>query len=183
MKNVITALAASLCMLQITSPAFAQDAGIEWNQLCQEVVELYRIDNFDRDIFGAEINVGSDHPDAAMSLNNLEMPYNTRGLYAKAEPLYKRSLAICEKTLGPDHPNVAMSLNNLAVLYDNQGLYAKAEPLYKRSLAIWEKARGPDHPDVATSLENLAALYRVTRQSEEAKKLEQRAAHIRRIHR
>ena len=40
-----------------------------------------------------------------------------QGQYAKAEPLYQRSLAIWEKALGPDHPEVATSLNNLAVLY------------------------------------------------------------------
>jgi hypothetical protein len=33
-----------------------------------------------------------------------------------AEPLYRRALAITEKSLGPEHPNVAIRLNNLAVL-------------------------------------------------------------------
>ena len=83
------------------------------------------------------------------SLNNLASLYRAQGRYADAEPLYKRSLAIREKTLGPDHPDVAVSLNNLALLYQAQGRYADAEPFYKRSLAIREKALGPDHPDVA----------------------------------
>lgn len=182
MKHKITVLAAFLCMLRITSLAFAQDAGIEENQRCQEVVELTRIDNLDRDISIAGIDLGSDHPDAAMSLNSPGTPYNTQGLYAKAESLYKRSLAICEETLGPDHPNVAKSLNNLAVLYDNQGLFARAEPLYKRSLAIKEKARGRYHPDLLITLENLTGLYRATRRNEEANELERWAAHIRRLH-
>jgi tetratricopeptide (TPR) repeat protein len=60
--------------------------------------------------------------------------YDNQGRYADAEPLYKRALAIREKTLGPDHPDVAQSLNNLALLYDQQGRYADAEPLYKRAL-------------------------------------------------
>ena len=51
------------------------------------------------------------------SLNNLAVLYDSPGRYADAEPLYKRSLAIGEKTLGPDHPDVAASLNNLADLY------------------------------------------------------------------
>ena len=62
--------------------------------------------------------------------------YKTQGLYADAEPLYKRSLAIRDKALGPDHPDVADSINNLAELYRAQARYADAEPLYKRSLAI-----------------------------------------------
>jgi tetratricopeptide (TPR) repeat protein len=108
----------------------------------------------------AKLAGAPDHPDVAKSLNSLAFLHRTQGDYAKAEPLYKRSLAILEKALGPDHPDVAMSLNNLALLYDTQGDYAKAEPLIKRSLAIWEKALGPDHPDVARGLNNLAELYK-----------------------
>ena len=55
----------------------------------------------------------------ATSLNNLAGLYDSLGDYAKAEPLYKRALAIWEKALGPDHPDVATSLNNLAALYDS----------------------------------------------------------------
>jgi Tetratricopeptide repeat len=65
----------------------------------------------------------------ATSLNNLALLYYGQGQYAKAEPLYQRSLAIAEKALGPEHPEVATSLNNLAALYRAQGQYAKAEPL------------------------------------------------------
>jgi len=102
---------------------------------------------------------GTDHPNVAVSLNNLAELYRNQGHYAEAEPLLKRALAIREKVFGPDHPAVATALNNLALLYKTQGRYAEAEPLYKRSLAIREKARGPDHPDVALALNNLAALY------------------------
>ena len=82
------------------------------------------------------------------------------GQYTKAEPLYKRSLAIDEKKLGAEHPSVATSLGNLADLYRTMGQYAKAEPLYKRSLAIREKKLGAEHPGVAMSLNNLGVLYK-----------------------
>jgi len=95
---------------------------------------------------------GRDHPDVANSLNNLAALYLEQGRYADAKPLFKRSLAILEKSLGPDHPGVATALNNLAELYRDQGRYVDAEPLYNRSLAIWEKSLGPDHPSVATAL-------------------------------
>src|SRR5262249_42277990 len=95
----------------------------------------------------------------ALTLNNLAALYKAQSRYADAEPVYKRALAIQEKTLGPDHPDVATSLNNLADLYEDQGRYAEAEPLFQRSLAIWEKELGPDRPNVATSLNNLAKLY------------------------
>ena len=102
---------------------------------------------------------GPDHPEVALSLNNLAALYDDEGKYSEAEPLYKRSLAIREKVFGPDHPDVANSLNNLAFLYQHQGNDAEAELLYKRSLAIREKTLGPDHPDVATSLVNLGGVY------------------------
>lgn len=119
---------------------------------------------------------GATDPRLATSLNNLAQVYSTQGACAKAEPLYRRSLAIYEKAFGPDHPSVAISLNNLAELYRTQGDFAKAEPLFKRSLAISEKALGPEHPDLAASLENYAVLLRATKRQAEAEKLEARAA-------
>ena len=62
------------------------------------------------------------------------------------KPLYRRSLAIYQKSLGLNHPYVATSLNNLAALYRAQGRYADAEPLYKRSLAIVRKRSVPIIP-------------------------------------
>jgi CHAT domain-containing protein/tetratricopeptide (TPR) repeat protein len=93
------------------------------------------------------------------ALNDLAALFYYQSRYADAEPFYKRSLAIREKSLGPVHPDVATSLSNLAALYAKQSRYADAEPFYKRSLAIREKALGPNHPDVANSLNNLAELY------------------------
>jgi len=85
---------------------------------------LYRQGRYDRAVVVAKkaLQVAEqagefNHPDVAMSLNNLAELYRTQGQYAQAEPLYKRSLAIWEKALGPDHPDVAMSLNNLGEHY------------------------------------------------------------------
>jgi tetratricopeptide (TPR) repeat protein len=103
--------------------------------------------------------LGPDHPDVALSLNNLAELYRAQN--ADAEPLYKRSLAIDETALGPNHASVTGTLNNLGALYQAQGRYAEAEPLLKRSLAIKERAFGPDHPNVALSLNNLGELYRI----------------------
>ena len=55
---------------------------------------------------------------------------------AEAEPLYRRALAILEKSLGSDHPNVATALNNLALLLQATNRLAEAEPLYRRALEI-----------------------------------------------
>jgi CHAT domain-containing protein len=66
----------------------------------------------------------------------LALLYGDQGLYAKAEPLSQRALAIRKKALGPEHPITATSLINLAVLYNNKGHYAKAESLIRRGLGI-----------------------------------------------
>jgi tetratricopeptide (TPR) repeat protein len=73
----------------------------------------------------------------ATSLNNLARVYKAQGDYAKAEPLYKRSLAIREKALGPDHPDVATSLENLASLYRASERHTEAEALEARAAKIW----------------------------------------------
>ena len=149
---------ASLC-LSFAATAFSQET--LWEILDEKATKLYQQGQYEEAVkFAkealkvAEETFGSEHPDVALSLNNLAGLYESQGKYADAEPLYKRSLAIAEKALGKDHPDVAASLNNLAALYETQGKYAEAEPLHKRALEIAEKALGKDHPNVATSLNN-----------------------------
>ncbi|MFN3918930.1 MAG: tetratricopeptide repeat protein, partial [Methylohalobius sp.] len=79
---------------------------------------------------------GPNHPDVATSLNNLAALYKAQGDYAKAEPLYKRALAIWEKAFGPDHPNVATLLENLAGLYRATNREAEANALEQRAAKI-----------------------------------------------
>ncbi|MGF1602811.1 MAG: CHAT domain-containing protein, partial [Thermosynechococcaceae cyanobacterium] len=153
--------------------------------LNEQVIQLYQQGRYSEAIPIAQRSLsiwekalGPDHPDVAVSLNNLAELYRTQGQYSKAEPLHQRALSIREKALGPDHPDVAQSLNNLASLYDSQGQYSKAEPLYQRALSIGEKALGPDHPDVARSLNNLALLYTSQGQYSKAEPLYQRSLSI-----
>jgi tetratricopeptide (TPR) repeat protein len=133
---------------------------------------------FRRSLQIREKHLGSDHPDVAVSLNNLALLLQTQGKYADAEPLYRRALKIDEKALGTDHPGVAINLNNLAGLLAAQGKYAEAEPLYRRALKIWEEQLGGDHPSVATSLNNLAGLLRAQGKYTEAEPLYRRSLKI-----
>ena len=139
--RLLALVVAFLCTLP--SVAHAQGAGIEWDVLNGEVMELYRTGKYDRAIVlarkaleVAEQNVGPDHPDVATSLNNLALLYKTQGDYAKAEPLYQRSLAIFEKALGPEHPDVATSLENLAALYWATKRGGEADVLEQRAAKI-----------------------------------------------
>ncbi len=67
------------------------------------------------------------------------MLYEAQGRYAEAEPLFKRSLAIREKSLGREHPDVATSLENYADLLGKTGRSDEAAKLEARAKAIRAK--------------------------------------------
>jgi len=125
-----------------------------------------------------ESALGPDHPDVAISLNDLANVYSHEGRYADAETMFERALTIAERALGPDHPFVARPIDGLATVYQQMGRYAEAEPLHARELAITERAFGPDHPDVTKSLNNLANVYYYQGRYAEAEPLHKRALEI-----
>ena len=55
--------------------------------------------------------------------------YRDKDDYAKAAPLFERSLVIFEKSVGPDHTYVAETLEDLAGLYRNTKHVAKAKKI------------------------------------------------------
>ncbi|MEJ7654966.1 MAG: tetratricopeptide repeat protein [Chloroflexia bacterium] len=59
--------------------------------------------------------------------------YREKGDYTRAEPLYRRALAIHEKALGSEHPDVATSAHNLAALYGAREDYPRAIELAARA--------------------------------------------------
>ncbi|MGB3515677.1 MAG: tetratricopeptide repeat protein [Elainellaceae cyanobacterium] len=106
-----------------------------------------------------EEQFGKNHPDTAISLNNLAILYHDTGRLKEAELLHLRSLKIREEQFGENHPDTANSLNNLALLYQATGRSKEAEQLHLRSLKIREEQFGKNHPNTATSLNNLAGIY------------------------
>jgi tetratricopeptide (TPR) repeat protein len=119
----------------------------------------------------AQQRLGEDHPDVAMSLNNLAVLYYSQGKYEEAEPLLHSALEMYKRLLGENHQDVASSLNNLAQLYSSQGKYEEAKPLLHSALEMYKCLLGEDHPDVAMSLNNLAQLYYSQGKYEEAEPL------------
>jgi tetratricopeptide (TPR) repeat protein len=117
-------------------------------------------------------------PDAARLLNNAGLYLKQRARYEEAEPLYRRTLAVAEKSYGPDHPEVVTRLNNLAELLRATNRLDEAEPLYRRALAIDEKVLGPDHPNVGIRLNNLALVLQATNRLDEAEPLVRRVIGI-----
>ncbi len=99
--------------------------------------------------------LGPDHPDVAVSLNNLGMDLCAVGDCWSAMTILERAVAASERSLGPEHPDTARSLGNLGNTLRRVGDYAGAEAAHARALAIKEKGLGPDHPSVAATLTNL----------------------------
>jgi tetratricopeptide (TPR) repeat protein len=87
--------------------------------------------------------VGPEAPNLGTGLNNLALLYTDQGQYAKAEPLYRRTLAIYEKALDPEHPNVANNLENYALYLRQMGRPEEAALLEARVRAIRAKIRNP----------------------------------------
>lgn len=114
----------------------------------------------------------------ARLMSRLGILFWSKAAYARAEPLYRRALAIGEATLGPDSLRVAARLNKLTLLLRDIGRYAEAEPLVRRALMIVESVLGTDHPYVAASLNKLGRLLRDTDRRAEAEPLLRRALAI-----
>jgi tetratricopeptide (TPR) repeat protein len=117
-------------------------------------------------------------PTATMIMNQLALWLRNRAEHGEAEPLFRRALAVDEKSFGPEHPNVARDLNNLAELLRATNRLAEAEPLMRRALGIDQESFGPDHHNVATDLNILAGLLSATNRLAEAEPLLRRALAI-----
>ena len=121
---------------------------------------------------------GEEHPDTAISYNNLGGVYEVQGDYTKAKNYYQKALKIRENLLGEEHPDTAISYNNLGSLYHEQGDYTQAEEYYQKALKITENLLGEEHPNTATSYNNLGGLYYTQRDYTKAKKYLQKAYQI-----
>ena len=83
------------------------------------------------------------------------------GRYDESELIYRRALAVFEKSFGPVHHEVAATLHNLGAVLVAQGNYKEAEENYRRALTIKERLLDPDSPDVALTRSNLGSLLNV----------------------
>jgi tetratricopeptide (TPR) repeat protein len=102
------------------------------------------------------------------AINEIEKAYSyfrlgrakyEQGEYEEALVLYKKSLAIREKSLPPNHPDLAKSYINIGSVYYSMGEYSKALSSHKKSLAIWQQSLPPNHPDLAMSYNNIGGVY------------------------
>jgi hypothetical protein len=127
-----------------------------------------------------ERQLGADHPDLVLLLNDLALVYLKQSKYAAAEPLLLRLLDI-KRRKGENHPEVATVLGSLAVTQRALGRHESAEGLLRRVLEIREQTLAPNHFLVATALEQLAEACEARGKLGEALQLFQRAYAVREV--
>jgi tetratricopeptide (TPR) repeat protein len=90
--------------------------------------------------------LGEEHPDTAISFNNLGSWHSDLLQYSEAEIFYKRALDIRIKQLGEEHPDTAISFNDLANTCYHQAKYVDAQKMYAKALHFCELTLGRSHP-------------------------------------
>jgi tetratricopeptide (TPR) repeat protein/DNA-binding XRE family transcriptional regulator len=100
-------------------------------------------------------------------------------LYAQAEPLLRKALAMLTQRSGETYPDGAEAQQVLGWLYTMQGKYAQAALCCQQALAMHEQAPEPDHAILAGCLADLACIYHKQGQYMQAEPLFQRALAIR----
>jgi tetratricopeptide (TPR) repeat protein len=66
--------------------------------------------------------LGEEHPDVAISLNDLAGLYESQGRYEEAEPLYIQALDMRKKLLGDKHPYTQETQRDYQTLLENKKL-------------------------------------------------------------
>jgi CHAT domain-containing protein/tetratricopeptide (TPR) repeat protein len=116
---------------------------------------------------------GENHVDTAQALEGLAGLYNIQRRLAEAEPLYKRALAIRDKTLGAAHPDTVRLLGMLGIIYRQLGRAGEAEVLEKGGREAALQQAGP--PDDALRLRNEAGFHQERGELAEAERLYRQA--------
>ena len=147
--------------------------GISFASLCWDIGDnRKRLEYNEKSLLIREKVLPVDHPDLAMSYNNLAATYDALGEHQKCLEYNKKALSIREKVLPLDHPHLAASYNNLGAIYHAVGDFQKA-------LTIREKVLPMDHPDLAQSYNNLAVTYGVLGEHQKCLEYNQKAHTIR----
>jgi serine/threonine-protein kinase len=93
------------------------------------------------------------------------------GLYAEADTLFARAVAIARRAFGSNHPEVAARLTDRGTSLKELGELARAEAVLQEALVIRTRARGSDPTAVATTMGELANTLSAAGKAERAESL------------
>ncbi|NLE24704.1 MAG: tetratricopeptide repeat protein [Clostridiaceae bacterium] len=103
-----------------------------------------------------EMQLGAEHPDFGIYINNIAEGYRKAGMYDKAEPLYIRALSIFEKSFGPDSEEVGLIAKNIGNLYYAKHDFLRGKSFFERNLKILENNSDVGWMDIVFALNNVA---------------------------
>jgi len=109
-----------------------------------------------------QAKLGSDHPDALTSMDDLGCAYRLSGEPAKAVSLHEEALEKRKAKLGPDDPGTLTTMGYLALALQNSGQVTKAVPLLEEALKKMKVSLGLDHTNTLGTMSNLAMAYRAS---------------------
>ncbi|MDN5102359.1 SIR2 family protein [Aliarcobacter butzleri] len=95
-----------------------------------------------------------DHPDIAISLNNLGTAWNHKHDFDKALDFYSQSFEMWERLYpNQNNPHIANSLHNLGTVWNDMNDFDKALEFHNLSFEMRKRLYpNQDHPDIANSL-------------------------------
>ena len=88
--------------------------------------------------------LGENHPDLAITYNNIGLVYRNKGDYDAALQYYDKARKIYENVLDENHPYLATIYNNIGVAYNNKGDYIEALKYLNMALRIYESKFGAE---------------------------------------
>jgi len=103
--------------------------------------------------------LGQDHPDVAISYDNLGEAYLSKGEFDRGIEYHEKSLKIQLAKLGQDHPDVARSYNHLGFAYLTRGEFDRGIEYLEKSLEIMLAKLGQGHPSVVRQYGILGSAY------------------------
>ena len=100
--------------------------------------------------------LGENHSDLLLLLDDLASVYYFRAQYPLAIPLVEKLADIKRRTLGPEHPETLTALSNLGLVYSFAGNDQKAEEVLRPVVEIRRRVSGDKDPESLTAMGNLA---------------------------
>jgi tetratricopeptide (TPR) repeat protein len=104
-------------------------------------------------------NLGEDHPETLMEMQNLANQYTKAGRGVEGLHLAEEVLKLRKIKLGDDHPDTLMSMYILAIRYSEAGRRTEALQLTEEVLTMQKSKLGEDHPNTLWSMIILAIQY------------------------
>lgn len=92
----------------------------------------------------------SNHPDLAVTYDQMGFIHENMGSYTKALEFYDRALQIRENSFPSNHQIMATSYDNIGSIYRKIGGYEKAATFHKKALAVREQSRTSTDPDLTS---------------------------------